>query len=570
MIIVPEERIRKCKELGWWGDLKIDDYLERWFLNDPDGEALVDPANLREVCDLAPRRMTWRQIREGVTIRAAMLHRFGLRKDDVVLMQMPNSAEQTLIYLAAFHLGIIVSPAPAQYRLNELSSIVRKVNAKAAITTRRIGRHDHAELFAELAAEIPSLALILVAGEAPAGMQSLVAAMGDGTLSADERREIDALASAVTPDDVATICWTSGTEAEPKGVPRSQNEWLIMGRANLGGIHLPVGARVLCPFPMVNMAGISTGIMMWVETGGVLVLHHPFDQGVFLKQIVDENIDYTVVAPTLLNSLLQDENLNTKIDFSRLTKIGSGSAPLSEWMVRTFHERHRVEIINVFGSNEGASFLANSIDVPDPAERAIYFPRYGNHGFEWDYKLADQIETRLVDAETEEEIIEPGRPGELRVRGATIFSGYWQNEEATARAFDADGWYRSGDLFEIRGERNQYHHFVGRLKDVVIRGGMNISANELENHLLAHPDVKDVAIIGVPDPYLGERVCACIVPARGGVTIEALNEFLVREKRVALFKQIERLHILDELPRNPVGKIVKRALCSQILKGVAG
>lgn len=152
----------------------------------------------------------------------------------------------------------------------------------------------------------------------------------------------------------------------------------------------------------------------------------------------------------------------------------------------------------------------------------------------------------------------------MRMKGATVFSGYWRAADLTARAFDRDGWFRTGDMFEIGGDRNQYYRFVGRLKDIVIRGGMNISPEELENHLIAHPRVADVAIIGYPDKVLGEKLCACIVAKPGDPpTLEEINRFLTAEKRVAVFKQIEKLVIVPALPRNPVGKILKRDLRQQ-------
>ena len=262
----------------------------------------------------------------------------------------------------------------------------------------------------------------------------------------------------------------------------------------------------------------------------------------------------------MLNLLLQNEAMLQGIDFKRLKSIGSGSAPLSEWMVRGFHEKYGVQIVNYFGSNEGASFPSALKDLPEAADRASLFPRLGE-GFTWACKLHDRIFTRLVDPETEQEITEGGRVGELRVKGATIFSGYWRAPEINARAFDADGWFRTGDLFEYAGDRLQHIRFVGRLKDIIIRGGMNISSEEIESHLTAHPAVAEVAVVGAPDPTLGERLAAFVVfrPDQSA-TLAELNAFLTGERQVAVYKQIERLEPIDALPRNPVGKILKRDL----------
>jgi acyl-CoA synthetase (AMP-forming)/AMP-acid ligase II len=556
MIIVPEARIAEMKRQGWWGEQTIGDRVTAHAEARGDAEALVDPPNLADIADIAPRRLSWNEVEAGTADRAALLASLGIGKDDVVMIQLPNSVDLTLYYLACFQLGAIVSPAPAQYRLAELTSIARRTDAVAAITCARIGQHRHGETMLAMKAECATVREVLVLGDAPAGAVATdvaLLALGDA-----ERAAVKPMG--ITADDVATICWTSGTEAEPKGVPRSHNEWLIMGEATARPIGLHAESRILNPFPMVNMAGLSTGLFNWLAFGGTLVLHHPFDLTIFLRQLREERIDYTVAPPAVLNAMLNNPDLVEGVDFARLARIGSGSAPLSEWMVSGFDQRYGVEIINIFGSNEGAAFLASAEDVPDPFTRGQCFPRFGaSHGFSWHYPYATSIETKLVDPETGSEVTEPEVAGELRVKSPMIFSGYWQSPEATARAFDEDGWFRTGDLFAITGLNNRYYRFSGRHKDIVVRGGMNISSEEIENHLLSHPEVLDVAVIGAPDPVLGERLCACVV-APGGLTIETLNRYLVEERRLAIFKQIERLELLDALPRNPVGKILKREL----------
>ena len=171
-----------------------------------------------------------------------------------------------------------------------------------------------------------------------------------------------------------------------------------------------------------------------------------------------------------------------------------------------------------------------------------------------------KIRTRLVDPDTETEITEPGRPGELRGAGPTMFAGYYRAPALTAKAFDAKGYYRSGDLFEIAGERQQFYRFVGRCKDIVVRGGMKISAEEVEALLLGHPAVADAAVVAVPDAQLGEKVGACIVPRQGSPTLPELVRYLRDDCRLATFKLPEQLMLVEALPRNPVGKLIKREL----------
>ena len=566
MILSSAERIREFKARGWWGEQTLVNLFEMNVRTRPETEALVDPPNLALLSDLPSQRLSWRQIEHAVRERAALLHAHGVAKDDIILVQLPNSVELTLAYLACLRLGAIISPAPAQYRAHELAGIVRRVGAVAAITTGRIGSYSPAETIVPLMAEHPTLRSVFSLGSAPPGTIGVENALA--SLSLQALLEADRAASEVnaTADDIVTVCWTSGTEAEPKGVPRSHNEWIIVGQGTVSAARLEPGIRLLNPFPMVNMAGLATAFTTWLLTGGVLVQHHPFDLPVFLQQIRDEEIAYTVAPPVVLNTLLNNEHLVQGIDFERLNRIGSGSAPLSDWMMRTFRERHGVEIIYYFGSNEGACFAGCADDIPDPAERAVYFPRLGDERFKWRYELADRLFVRVVDSDDHEEILQPGRVGELRVKGPTIFSGYWKAPEVTKRAFDADGWFRTGDLFEIAGADGRYLKFVGRLKDIIIRGGVNISAEELELHLLSHPKVTDVAVVGSPDRDMGERLCACIV-TKDDVALAELNHFLVEEKKLAVFKQIERLIKMDALPRNAVGKVLKRELREMVAAG---
>ena len=561
MIVIPKDRIREMKSKGWWGDQTLDDLFRKHVAAHPDVEALVDPLNATDVVGGLPDRLTWRETSHAVDRLAAVLIAHGIRKDQVVVIQLPNIAELSIAYLACLRLGVIASPAPVQYRENELAYIIDRTDAVAAITADRIGKQQHGEMIVALKARCPTLKTVFVLGETcPAGALDLEPLM-DGVTGQQHRAAQKAAKDAhVTADDIFTICWTSGTEAQPKGVPRSHNEWIIMGAGVVDAADLEPGARLLNPFPMVNMAGISTAFVGWLLLGGVLIQHQPFDLPILLKQMREERIDYTVAPPAVLNLLLQNEALLEGIDFKRLKSIGSGSAPLSEWMVRTFHEKHGVQIVNYFGSNEGASFASALKDLPVAAERATLFPRLAE-GFRWNAVLHDRIFTRLVDPDTEQEITEAGKPGELRVKGATIFSGYWRAPEINARAFDADGWFRTGDLFELAGDRLQYLKFVGRLKDIVIRGGMNISSEEIENHLVAHPSIAEAAVVGAPDRNLGERLAAFVVfrPDQTA-TMEEINRFLTAERQVAVYKQIERLETLDALPRNPVGKVLKRDL----------
>lgn len=568
MILVPQEKIDHYTERGWWGARTLDDCFRSHVATHPRRQAVVDALNRQDFTDGAPQCLTYAELEGQVARMAQVLLDHGLTKDDIVVVQLPNGVEQFVIYLACARLGIVVSPVPAQYREHELEHILGITRARAILTCVRIGKHGHASMFQQLSARHPSISRVFAWGlQVPEGVVSLDLAL---PAAQAPQRVIDYLAKTrVCANDVFTICWTSGTEATPKGVPRNHNEWLIVAPAIIEGAQLAPGCRLLNPFPLVNMAGLSTNFAAWLILGGTVVQHQPFNLQVFLRQIRDEAIEYTVAAPAILNQLLKRPELLAGIDFKRLASIGSGGAPLSDWMVRGFHEQYGVAIVNYFGSNEGASLTGAPRDVADPALRARFFPRAGVPGYQWSVSTTRKIATRLVDLESGQDINEAGRAGELRFSGPTIFSGYFNAPELTAHAFDKQGYYRTGDLFELGGDNLQYYRYAGRSKDLVIRGGMNISSEEVESLILAHPLVREAAVVGYPDPIMGERLCACVVAVdHKPLTLEQLTTFLRDEKRIAVYKLPERLHLIDDLPRNPVGKVLKRVLRERVARDV--
>ena len=559
MILVPQASIDDYTSRGWWGRVTLWDLFVKNVAQQPDAEAVVDAANRAEFAYGAQRRLSWAQLAVEVDIFCLQLLAKGVARDDIVVMQLPNCVEQFVVYLSCARLGIIVSPVPVQYREHELGHVLHTTAAVAAITFARIGKmdapHFAGNMFTRLQTEHAALKEVIVWEDLP-----------QGEISNTDRLVLKRAASAaqVTANDVFTICWTSGTEAQPKGVPRSHNEWLVVAPSIIEAAAIKPHARLLNSFPLVNMAGLSTAFASWLVLGGTVVQHQPFSLPVFLQQLRDEKIDYTVAAPAILNMLLHNEALLAGIDFKRLCRIGSGSAPLSDWMVRGFEEKHGVQIVNYFGSNEGAALSGNHIDIPDAALRAAFFPRAGVVGYDWSISTTRKIKTRLVDVLTGQDITTANTPGELRFSGPTIFSGYYAAPELSQHAFDTQGFYKTGDLFEIAGEHLQYYRYVGRSKDLVIRGGVNISSEEIENLLLACPGVREAAVVGVPDDLLGEKVCACVVAIDGQVVnLELLNSFLTDNKRIARYKLPEYLLPVLALPRNPVGKILKRELREQ-------
>ncbi len=523
----------------------IDDHVRTAAAERPDALALADAPNRASFFAGDPKRLTWSELDAAIDAAAIELQGLGAGPDGPVAIQLPNAAELVLTLLACFRLRATAVPFPIQHRRHELTHGLAVAKPTVFVTAARPDRPDQLDAVQAVIDDHDGAVTLVECGDAPTG---------DGPQLRFATAEGDAASAAPTAagtgeaDDVTTVCWTSGTTGTPKGVPRTNAMWLASGSYQVEQLEMTPDERILCPFPVVNMAGIGGMVLPWVLTGSALHLHQPLDLPTFLAQIATEGITYTVAPPPLLNMLLANAAMLDGVDLSTLRKIASGSAPLDPGMVAGWQDRG-IEIVNVFGSNEGAAMLSTRAAVPDPTERARFFPRPDRTG----------IRTRLVDIATGEEVTEKDRLGELRFHGPTVFDGYLESD---GQEFDEDGFYRTGDLFEWVDEPPTMLRFVDRAKDIVIRGGMNISAAEVEGLLGSHPSVVECAAVGFPDAELGERLGVFVVAAPDtDPTLDELVEHL-RAAGVASYKLPERLELLDALPRNPVGKVTKPDLRS--------
>lgn len=498
----------------------------------PDHLALADPPNREAVTGDAARRLTWSELRTAVAHAAAGLSDAGVKAGDHVAIQLANVVDLPIALLACGWLGAVSVPFPIQHRRHELEHGFELLGFSAVVTTDRPDREDQVATVTAIASDFSRTDGSAVAILDPATLQA--------TESLLERQPFSAT-------DVATVCWTSGTTGMPKGVPRDSRMWMATSSVQVSELGLGGDDRILCPFPLVNMAGIGGMLFPWLETRSTLVLHQPLDLPTFLGQIGGEEITYTVAPPPLLNMLLRNEALLSTVDLSNVRVITSGSAPLDPWMVEGW-EAMGIEICNAFGSNEGIGMLSTRATVPSPTNRARLFPIPSKHG----------LEGRLADMETDETITEAGIVGELRFSGPSVFSGYVGSDGSE---FDDQGALRTGDLFEYADtDDGRLLRFVDRAKDIVIRGGMNVSAAEVETLISSSEAVAECAVVGYPDADLGERVGVFVVATPEAVpTLDDVVEHM-RAQDVASYKLPERLELIETLPRNPVGKVVKGEL----------
>jgi len=543
------DRHRRYREAGWWGDHTLHSVFDEAAADAPSQTAIVDPPDCAALIGRAPARMRYGEIFNASHNLAAMLARHRIGRGDAVLVQLPNTLELSVLYLALSRLGAVISPVPMQYGRHEIAHMSRELDAKGFVGAAQFKGEPATQ---RMLASLPGTTTVFTFGDAVEGTQPL-------TLDTAEPRAL--MPSAGEADDIFTVCWTSGTTGTPKGVPRTHNHWFSQVVAIEDAVPLEPGSAMLNPFPMTNMAALSGFFFYWPQIRATLVLHHPFDLPAFLGQLAQEKVAYTIAPPAVLNMFLQNTDLHDKIDLSAVKYIASGSAPLDPWMVKGFRDKFGIEIINFFGSNEGIGLCGGPAEVPDPEQRATLFPRFGREEIGWKNRFGERFETKIVDwNDGDREILEPGQPGEMLIRGPNVFGGYLN--DAGEGVFDGDGYFRTGDLFEIAGEGElaRYYRFKGRRKELIIRGGMNISPEELDGLIGAHPKIAEAAVCGYPDPVMGEKVCLFAVVKPGEtLTLKDVTDFLEAEG-VAKFKWPERLELIDRLPRNPLNKVVRTAL----------
>ena len=541
-----DARIRKYTEAGLWGQEVLHDLLARNAAATPDREAVVDQPNKQELMGAPTRRLTVAQLEAASSAAARELAARGVSAGDAVILQLPNTAELIVLYYALSKLGAVIAPIAVQYGAQEITHFAQELNPRAIITVDDLRGARLAEQ-----------------ARACLGTTPVWSVTDDLDVFAGKDDEPGDAQWARDANHVLTVAWTSGTTGTPKGVPRTHNMWLSQGRLTSHAVGFVDGERLLSPFPMINMASLGGFLFPSALHNLTLVLHHPLDIPLYLGQLQEEKIGFTLAPPPLLNRLAQQPEMWQSFDFSSLRVIGSGSVPLSPAMIDTFENEFGKPVINFYGSNEGIGLISTPATAPAPEHRAVLFPRMGAEGMAFDSYADGAMVTRIIDPDSGLEVTEPGVPGELCVDGPGVFDGYHHHDNEDV--FTGEGFFRSGDLVQIDADEPTHYRIVGRCKDIINRGGVKLSPSEIDAQLESIPGLVEAAVCPVSDADLGERVCACIVPVEGepAPTLEALREQLAA-KGLTRFKLPERLEVFAALPRNPLGKVVRGALRSDV------
>lgn len=532
---------------GWWDDRTlIGIFLENASRN-PDRVAIADPPNKVELVGLDPEKLTYSEVSQRVDRLASYFLEIGVSKDSVVIVQLPNISELLVSYLAAWRVGASVSPVPMQWRGHELRKVASVTKGTVYLSTT-FKKFDHIEMMRLIADEFPSLKYLVSLSE-----------LRDVMIEHSVNPKLEAHTANLKGEDVAVIQWTSGTEKEPKACPMTHNNWGFLRffyRNEYRGGILKDGDIVMNPAPLVNMTGIGVGVVPWIMIAGTFVLHQPFDPSIYFRQLIGDKVNFTLAVPAVAVAMLKHPDVD-KFDLGATKVFLQGSAPPPPWTFVDFKKRWDIESINVWGQNEGTGLFSTKELIPDLSDRARSFPWPGK-GKHDEVPFFKPIETKIVDIETGKELSEPGNIGELCFRSPMTIPGYFNQPDLTEHAFDRDGFFHTGDLFSIVSEDRI--SFFDRAKDIIIRGGFNISSAEIEDIAKRDPRIADAAAVPVPDEKLGERVCLFVVAKPGNTVVLDDVKRIMKENDVAIYKWPEKVVEIDSIPRNPVGKALKEIL----------
>jgi cyclohexanecarboxylate-CoA ligase len=525
-----KERARAMTAAGWWRNETLDTYLDRWARERPAKLAIVDVGG----------RLTWAELARQVERVAYGLQAAGLGSGSVISCQLPNWNEWVVLALAAVRLGAILNPIPPTYRASELRFILATLEAEAMVVPARFRNFNYVELMAGLRADVPALREVFVArGDPGPGMRPFTW-LSD---SAWERRAERRPFAGTDPNQVTEVIFTSGTTGEPKGVMHTANTTLAIVYPLIERLRFGAGDVALMSSTFGHQTGYLYGYCMTLLLGSTGVWLDVWNAADAARLVEAERVTYTMGATPFLQDFASSPALEGR-DLSSLRLFISAGASIPRKLVEDARRRLGCTISAGWGMSENGLVSCNGLD---DAEEKVF----GTDG-----RPLPGMELLVVDGD--------GRPvpakteGDLLVRGHAQFVGYWKRPEFTREAHTADGWFKTGDRAML--DADGYVAITGRSKDLIIRGGENISVAELENLLFAHPKIQGVAVVAMPDPRLVERACAFVIPRPGQtVTLPEIVEYL-EARAVARHKFPERLELVSEFPMTPSGKIQKYKL----------
>ena len=529
-----EQRRAAYRQQGLWGDASLADYWQQTARAMPDKIAVVDNHGAS---------YTYSALDHAASCLANWMLAKGIESGDRIAFQLPGWCEFTVIYLACLKIGAVSVPLLPSWREAELVWVLNKCQAKMFFAPTLFKQTRPVDLILPLQNQLPQLQQIV-------GVDKLAPATSSLSLSqiiADNT----SLTTAITThgDELAAVLFTSGTEGLPKGVMLTHNNILASERAYCARLNLTWQDVFMMPAPLGHATGFLHGVTAPFLIGARSVLLDIFTPDACLALLEQQRCTCMLGATPFVYDLL---NVLEKqpADLSALRFFLCGGTTIPKKVARECQQRG-IKLLSVYGSTESSPHAVVNLD--DPLSRFMHTDGYAAAGVE--IKVVDDARKTLP----------PGCEGEEASRGPNVFMGYFDEPELTARALDEEGWYYSGDL--CRMDEAGYIKITGRKKDIIVRGGENISSRAVEDILLQHPKIHDACVVAMSDERLGERSCAYVVlkAPHHSLSLEEVVAFFSR-KRVAKYKYPEHIVVIEKLPRTTSGKIQKFLLRKDIMR----
>jgi len=530
--ILPSARIKAMKAQGYWNDLILTEYFDRCVADMPSKMAVSDFNSTAQIANC----LTYRELAGRVDRIAVGLMGLGVEKNDVVSCQLPNWWQFIALSLACVRIGAVINPIMPIFRERELKFMLGLAESKVFVIPREFRGFDYATMARGIRSELPSLhRLLIIGGEGPESFEQVLL---DQRRGADEDETEHFKSRRPTADNVMELLYTSGTTGEPKGVMHTANTLFSNLRPYAERLRLTGDDVVLMSSPMAHQTGFMYGLMMPIMLGAKAVLQDIWEPKQAATRIGSERVTFTMASTPFLSDLTDVVETN-KYDVSSLRVFLSAGAPIPRVLAERATRVLKANVVSAWGMTENGAVTTTKLG--DPPEKAFHTDGCALPGME--VRITD-YENNPVPADTE---------GMLKVRGCSNFVGYLKRPQLYGH--DADAWFDTGDLARI--DADGYIRITGRSKDIIIRGGENIPVVEIEGLLFRHPAIQAIAIVGYPDPRLGERACAFVVLKAGHTFSQAeMIQFLEQERVIKQYMP-ERLEIVAELPRTPSGKVQK-------------
>ena len=532
----PAEFARRYRERGYWADKTLAQEFKIIFERYADRVAVIDKE----------RSFTYAELNR-LSDNLALNLLDVLRPQDRVVIQLLNSVEFIVLYLALQKIGCIPIAALPSHRYAEISQFVSLSGATMCVVPDRHGDFDYAKMICRLLKDIPTLRHGIILGDERDGLASL-----SRMITTPATRPVSVLSEIyIDPDDPAIFQLSGGTTGIPKLIPRTNNDYAYNSKIAADVCEVSQESVLLVALPIAhNLPLACPGIQGFMFQGARVVVSTSTAPSDMCALIEKHRVTHLKVVPALLIRLLNDPEV-ARYDLSSLQFIQSGGQRLQPEVRRLAKKLiPNVFVQENFGMSEGLLMFVRRGDPADVCLETVGRP------------VSPDDEVRIVDENDAE--VPFGAVGELCCRGPYTLRGYFGVPEYNARAFTSDGFYRSGDLMRQHPSGN--YMVEGRKKDLINRGGEKISAEEIENFILSHPSVKNVACIAIPDSRMGERMCACVLLRdQFALSFEELKHFLLG-KEIAKYKLPERLEILPDFPLSTFGKVSKKELIEIVSK----